>query len=138
MSKEVKYKLIEIGAGILLYALAIFSVYRWDAAGTTEFLVFLLAYAALTAGTVWQMLKEFRRFRFFDENVLMLMATVGAMLIGKYTEAVGAMLFFQIGKLIEEISLSRTKNPLQNIWISVRRRRIKRWETEKKIRNPQI
>ena len=112
MSKEVKYKLIEIGAGILLYALAIFSVYRWDAAGTTEFLVFLLAYAALTAGTVWQMLKEFRRFRFFDENVLMLMATVGAMLIGKYTEAVGAMLFFQIGKLIEEISLSRTKKSI--------------------------
>lgn len=112
MPKEVKYKLIEIGAGILLYALAIFSVYRWDAAGTTEFLVFLLAYAALTAGTVWQMLKEFRRFRFFDENVLMLMATVGAMLIGKYTEAVGAMLFFQIGKLIEEISLSRTKKSI--------------------------
>lgn len=112
MSREVKNKFMEIGAGSALYVLALCSVYLWDATGTAKLFVFLLAYIALTAGICWQMGKNFRQLRFFDENFLMLIATIGAMLIGKYTEAVGAMLIFQVGKLIETISMSQTKKSI--------------------------
>lgn len=112
MAKEVKNKLMELGTGGVLYVLALCSVRYWNVSGTAELIVFLLAYISLMAGICWQMFKNFRQVRFFDENFLMLIATIGAMLIGKYTEAVGAMLFFQIGKLIEAISMSRTKRSI--------------------------
>lgn len=112
MAKEVKNKLMELCAGSVLYVLALCSIQYWGVSGKEKLMVFLLAYISLTAGICWQMFKNFRRVHFFDENFLMLVATIGAMLIGKYTEAVGAMLFFQIGKLIETISMSRTKKSI--------------------------
>lgn len=112
MAREVKNKFMEVGVGSILYLLALFAVRHWDAAGGAELFVYLLAYIALTAGIFLQMVKNARHFQFFDENFLMLLATIGAMVIGKYAEAVGAMLFFQIGKLIETISMSRTKKSI--------------------------
>lgn len=112
MAREVKNKFMEVGVGSILYLLALFAVRHWDAAGGAELFVYLLAYIALTAGIFLQMVKNARHFQFFDENFLMLLATIGAMVIGKYAEAVGAMLFFQIGKLIETVSMSRTKKSI--------------------------
>ena len=100
------------GERSILYLLALFAVRHWDAAGGAELFVYLLAYIALTAGIFLQMVKNARHFQFFDENFLMLLATIGAMVIGKYAEAVGAMLFFQIGKLIETVSMSQTKKSI--------------------------
>lgn len=112
MTKEVKNKLMELVAGCVLYLLAMCSVYYWKVSGTAELFVFLLAYISLTAGICWQMFKNFRQFRFFDENFLMLLATAGAMVIGRYAEGVGAMLFFQAGRLIEAICMSKTKKSI--------------------------
>lgn len=112
MAREVKNKFMEVGVGSILYLLALFAVRHWDTAGGAELFVYLLAYIALTAGIFLQMVKNVRHFQFFDENFLMLLATIGAMVIGKYAEAVGAMLFFQIGKLIETVSMSQTKKSI--------------------------
>lgn len=112
MAREVKNKFMEVGVGSILYLLAFFAVRHWDVAGGAKLFVYLLAYIALTAGIFLQMVKNARHFQFFDENFLMLLATIGAMVIGKYAEAVGAMLFFQIGKLIETVSMSQTKKSI--------------------------
>lgn len=132
MTKEVKTKGMELGAGLLLYVLALVSVRYWDATGTMKLFVFLLAYMALAAGIIQQMLKNFRHFQFLDENFLMIVATLGAMVIGKYTEAVGAMLFFQIGKLIEVISMGRTKKSIAR-YMDIRPDR-----ANKKVRDQEI
>lgn len=58
------------------------------------------------------MLKGIRKFQFFNENLLMILATIGAFCIGKNAEAAGAMLFFQIGILIEKIAFGRTKKSI--------------------------
>ena len=112
MAKEVKIKLIELGGGTALYINALFSVHHWELTGFAELTVFLLPYIVLSVGIIWLLLKHFTKFQFFDENLLMLTATIGAFVVGKYTEAVGAMLFFQVGKLIETISLTRTKKSI--------------------------
>lgn len=112
MAKEVKNKLIELVIGGILYVLALCSVQYWKVSGRERLIVFLLPYISLMAGICWQMFKNFRQRQFFDENFLMLTATVGAMLIGKYTEAVGALLFFQTGRLIEAVSMSKTKKAI--------------------------
>ncbi len=112
MAKEVKMKCIEIGLGLFLYLNALFSVRHWDVYGKTQLIIFLIPYAALSVGIFWDMAKHFRKLYIFDENLLILLATVGALMIGKYTEAVGAILFFQFGKMVELISLTRTKRSI--------------------------
>ena len=112
MAKAVKIKFIELGAGGILYLAALYTAGDGEWTSGAETVCFLLAYFALAAGVFAQLIRNFRKMHFFDENFLMLLATVGALIIGKYTEAVGAILFFQIGKLIEEISMSRTKKSI--------------------------
>lgn len=112
MAKAVKIKFIELGAGGILYFAALYTAGDGEWTSGAETVCFLLAYFALAAGVFAQLIRNFRKMHFFDENFLMLLATVGALIIGKYTEAVGAILFFQIGKLIEEISMSRTKKSI--------------------------
>ena len=113
MTREGKRKGIEIGAGALLYA----SAWVLSASGMTvgkwDLLLFLLAYAVLSAETYWEQLKKILRFRFLDENLLMILATIGAFCVGRSREAVGVMLFYQIGKLVEEISMSRTRKSVE-------------------------
>lgn len=103
---------MEIGAGILLYIIAWVVTSFQPVTGTAETVLFLLAYGALSAATYWEQIKRITKRQFLDENLLMIIATAGAFLIGRHKEAVAAMLFYQVGKLVEEISLSRTKKSI--------------------------
>lgn len=94
MPREVKQKCIEIGIGLLLYINALFSVRHWDMTERTKLLLYLLPYLVMSLGIFWNILKNVRKLHIFDENLLMILATVGALAIGRYTEAVGAILFF--------------------------------------------
>ncbi len=111
MTKAVKIKLIELGAGGIFYVAALLAV-KNEWSGKAAMAFFLLAYISLAAGIFGQIIQNFKKMHFFDENFLMFLATMGAMIVGKYPEAVGAILFFQIGKLIETVSLSRTKKSI--------------------------
>jgi len=48
----------------------------------------------------------------FDESFLMAVATLGALLLGEYTEAVAVMLFFQIGELFESIAIGKSRRSI--------------------------
>ena len=48
----------------------------------------------------------------FDECFLMAAATVGALLLGEYTEAVAVMLFFQMGELFESIAVGKSRRSI--------------------------
>lgn len=112
MAKEIKRKCIEIGIGTLLYINALFSVRHWEISGRTQMLLFLLPYLILSLGIFWDILKELKKLYIFNENLLIIIATVGAFAIGRYTEAVGAILFFQLGKAVEVVSLIRSRKSI--------------------------
>ena len=112
MTKEAKRKCIEIGAGLLLYINAWAITSNWTVQDSADTLLFLVAYAVLSATTYWEQIKKITKKQFIDENLLMIIATVGAFLVERHKEAVAAMLFYQIGKLVEELSLSRTKKSI--------------------------
>jgi Cd2+/Zn2+-exporting ATPase len=50
--------------------------------------------------------------RFFDENFLMTVATGGAFAIGQPTEAVGVMLFFKVGEIMQGLSVARSRRSI--------------------------
>lgn len=78
-----------------------------------EYLVFIPAY--LLSG--WSVLtsagRNILRGRVFDENFLMTVATLGALAIHQLPEAVGVMLFFKVGELFQELSISRSKRSIK-------------------------
>ncbi|HJD28124.1 MAG TPA: heavy metal translocating P-type ATPase, partial [Candidatus Blautia avicola] len=112
MTEQVRKKGIEIGVGLALYIAALAIVFYQDIPKVGEMLLFLAAYAALALTTYWEQLKKIAKGQFLDENLLMILATAGAFAIDRHSEAVAAMLFYQVGKLIEEISLSRSKKSI--------------------------
>ncbi|MBD2020305.1 cadmium-translocating P-type ATPase [Leptolyngbya sp. FACHB-36] len=80
-----------------------------------EYAVFIPAY--LISG--WSVLRtaglNILRGQVFDENFLMTIATVGAIVIHKLPEAVGVMLFYKVGELFQEAAVSRSRRSIQSL-----------------------
>lgn len=78
-----------------------------------EYLVFIPAY--LLSG--WTVLtsagRNILKGQMFDENFLMTIATVGAIIIHQLPEAVGVMLFFKIGELFQEMAVNRSRRSIK-------------------------
>ena len=100
------------GAGAFSYFIVWLAAGQIDMGRTGETILFLIPYVILSVSTYWELLKKIVKLHFLDESFLMVIATAGAFFVGRYKEAVAAMLFYQAGKLIEEISLSRTKKSI--------------------------
>ncbi len=112
MSEKAKRKGIEIGAGLLAYVI-VWAIEFYANLGRQEAaLLFLVPYVVLSATTYVEQIKKIRSMKFLDENLLMIVATCGAFVVGRYREAVGAMLLYQAGRLVEELSLSSTKKSI--------------------------
>ena len=60
-------------------------------------------------------LRTLRRRQFFDENVLMVIATTGAMAIHALSEAVGVMLFFKVGELLQDMAVSKSRRSVRGL-----------------------
>ncbi len=60
-------------------------------------------------------LRTIRKGIFFDENVLMVIATGGAMAIHAYSEAVGVMIFYKVGEMLQELAVSRSRRSIQSL-----------------------
>ena len=54
MTKEVKSKLSEIGAGLVLYLNALFAVKQWNTDSRVELMLYIFAYIVLSVKIVWQ------------------------------------------------------------------------------------
>ncbi len=82
---------------------------------------FILAFSAyLLAG--WNVLKgafnTIRRGTFFDENVLMVIATFGAFAIHAYAEAIGVMIFFKIGEMLQNRAVNNSRRSIRGLLAS--------------------
>ncbi len=70
----------------------------------------------LLAYPIWiETLKNIKSFTFFDEKFLMIIATVGAFVIGEYPEAVAVMLFYQIGEYLGDKASENTKDAITKL-----------------------
>ncbi len=81
----------------------------------TEVEIGIAVVAYLLAG--WNVLagafRTIRRGNLFDENVLMVIATAGAFGIRAYEEAVGVMIFYKIGELLQDLAVNRSRRSIQ-------------------------
>ncbi len=76
--------------------------------------LFLIIYIFQGYPILWAALKGIVKGHVFDENFLMAIATIGALIIGKYGEAAGVMLFFQIGEYFEHRAVERSRSQIMS------------------------
>ena len=77
--------------------------------------LYFIAYLIVGGDVVLRALRNIARLQVFDENFLMFIATVGAFLIGEYPEAVGVMLFYQIGELFQDYAVDKSRKSIAEL-----------------------
>ena len=115
MSKKEKRRLTQIIASAVLTAAAIIlsGIDRIPSYVSTA--VFLTAYAAAGFDVLKKAFSGILSGSIFDESFLMAVATVGAIVLGDYREAVSVMLFYQIGELFQSLAVSRSRKNITSL-----------------------
>lgn len=80
-----------------------------------ELLVFLIAYLIVGGSVVKEAVHNIGHGQLFDENFLMSIATIGAFFVGEYPEAVGVMLFYQVGELFQSYAVNRSRTSIASL-----------------------
>ncbi|GEO58550.1 heavy metal translocating P-type ATPase [Companilactobacillus bobalius] len=70
------------------------------------------AYLVIGARIVWQAIKNIFHGEIFDENFLMSIATIGAIILKQYPEAIAVMLFYELGNVFEDIAVNKSKRSI--------------------------
>lgn len=76
---------------------------------------YLLIYLLIGYDVVKKAVMNIVKGQIFDENFLMSVATIGAMLIGEYPEAVAVMLFYQIGEYFQGLAVSHSRKSIREL-----------------------
>ena len=105
MSKKLK-KIIIAG---LIYLIAVFVKFENEIVNTA---LFLLSYLIVGFEIVKKAFRNIKKGKVFDENFLMTVATIGAIAIGEYPEAVAVMLFYQIGELFQSYAVDKSRRTI--------------------------
>lgn len=115
MTKKLKKRLkrILIGAGFFLLAILIEKLL--PVIGNFVLIFYLLAYAVVGGDVVKKAVSNISRGQIFDENFLMLIATVGAFFVGEYPEAVAVMLFYQVGEWFQSYAVNNSRKSIKEL-----------------------
>ena len=80
-----------------------------------KFWLFFIPYFVIGYDILYKAFKGIINIRPFDENFLMAVATVGAIVLGEYTEGVAVMLFYQIGELFQGIAVGKSRKNISDL-----------------------
>lgn len=83
--------------------------------GTIKTIALLAAYIIVGGEILWNALKGLLRGNIVDENVLMSVATIGAIALGDYGEGVMVMLLYRIGELLQGIAVGRSQSSIKEV-----------------------
>ena len=75
----------------------------------------LVSYFIVGYDVLWKSLKNIKRGQFLDENFLMVIATIGALIIGEYLEAVAVMIFYQVGEEFQEFAVNKSRKSIAGL-----------------------
>ena len=117
MNKKQKKMLIRILAAAAMMAVLAFI----PAEGVLRFALYMVPYLTVGYDILWKALKGIKNRQVFDENFLMAVATVGAVLLaiyegsGDYTEAIAVMLFYQVGEWFQSYAVGKSRRNISEL-----------------------
>ena len=83
--------------------------------GWVELGVYLVCYAVIGWDIVWKAITNILHGQVFDENFLMTIATVGALILGEHSEGVAVMLFYQVGEWFQSYAVSKSRRSITSL-----------------------
>ena len=111
MSKKQKKVLIRIiASAVLMVLIELLSLEGYFRQG-----LYLIAYLVIGYDILKKSWKGIRNRQVFDENFLMAVATLGAILLGDYKEGVAVMLFYQIGELFQSYAVGKSRRNISEL-----------------------
>lgn len=117
MNKKQKKMLVRIIISLIL--VVVFSglpIDEHQKFGTyLKFGLFMIPYLIIGHDILKKALKGIRNKQVFDENFLMAVATIGAILLGDYTEGTAVMLFYQIGELFQSYAVGKSRRNISEL-----------------------
>ena len=111
MNKKQKKMLIRIIIAAVL--IVVFSLL--PAEGYLRFVLFMIPYLVIGYDILKKAFKGILNKQVFDENFLMAVATVGAILLGDYSEGVAVMLFYQIGERFQSYAVGKSRRNISEL-----------------------
>ena len=99
-----------IVAAVLMVVLSLLPVDGW-----LKFVLFMIPYLVIGHDILLKAWKGILNRQVFDENFLMAVATIGAILLGDYKEGVAVMLFYQIGELFQSYAVSKSRRNISEL-----------------------
>ena len=113
LNKKQKNLLLRvIAAAVMLVVLFLLPLEEYPA---LRFVLFMVPYLTVGYDVLRKAWKGILNHQVFDECFLMAVATIGAMILGEYTEAVAVMLFYQIGELFQSIAVGRSRRSISEL-----------------------
>lgn len=111
MTKKQKKVLVRIIiAAVLMPVCSILPV-----EGYLRFVAFMIPYLVISYDILKKAGKGILNKQVFDENFLMAVATIGAIILGEYTEGVAVMLFYQIGELFQSYAVGKSRKNISEL-----------------------
>lgn len=115
---------------LLIGAILFITTYFLEEGSPIYITLILISYLFLGWRVLITSIKNILHGEIFDENFLMAVATIGALIIKQYPEAVAVMLFYEIGELFQEYAVDSTRRSIESVMdLRVEEVRIKNGET---------
>lgn len=117
MTKKLKKRLRKILIGATLFAVAILANHLIPFVADTilGLILFLAAYFVIGGDVIKKACMNIAKGQVFDENFLMLIATVGAFFVGEYHEAAAVMLFYQVGEWFQAYAVNNSRKSIKDL-----------------------
>lgn len=103
---------------ILLYRVAaaiILLLAGWFTDGVLSVILYVAGYLAAGYDVLWNAVKNILRGQIFDENFLMSVASIGAMLMGDYAEGIAVMALYQVGEWFQDRAVDKSRASIASL-----------------------
>lgn len=116
MNEKQKKILSKIIIAAIFYIIAIIiSKLNFPKSNIISFVLFITAYIIVGKDVLLKAFSNIKRGKVFDENFLMSIATIGAVIIGEYPEAVGVMLFYMVGEFLQSLAVNKSRKSISDM-----------------------
>lgn len=113
--RAVRRNILLTGIGAAAFFWELVSLKKMNLTLQQEVILFAVTYMVIAAGVVEKTVRSVWRKRIFNEYLLILTATACSFLIFQYVEGIAVLLLFQIGSILEEVMLYRSKKSIANM-----------------------
>lgn len=111
MTKKQKKMRLRIIISLILYIICLFI----PSENFIKLVLFLIPYFIIGYDVLLRAVNNIKNGQVFDENFLMTIATVGAFIIGEYSEGVAVMLFYQVGELFQSYAVGKSRQSIASL-----------------------